>query len=101
MAIKEMMYYVIGLIWEVGGVFLFMSITMLAVAVGWSFPLWSKLYLKGWSFRSSFFICVAYRGVSLHLNTHSVPYRMRATRYSDLTTRLGMMKLKVFNIIEI
>ena len=45
-------------IWkEVGGLFLFLSITMLIV--GWSFILWSKLYLEGWPSRSSYFIDVA------------------------------------------
>ena len=38
-------------------VFLFMSKTVLEV--GSSFILWSKLYLKGWSPRSSLLICVA------------------------------------------
>ena len=33
---------------------LFMSKTMLEV--GWSFILWSLLYLKGWSSRSRYFI---------------------------------------------
>ena len=37
--------------------FLFMSKTMLEV--GWSFILWSMLYLEGWSSRSSYFIGVA------------------------------------------
>ena len=37
--------------------FLIMSKTMLAF--GWSFILWSKLYLEGWSSRSSYFIGVA------------------------------------------
>ena len=53
--------------------FLFMSITMQAVAVGCSFALWSKRYLKGWSFRSGYFICTALRGVGLYLDTHSYP----------------------------
>ena len=29
------------------------------VEAGWSFILWSKLYLEGWSSRSSYFIGVA------------------------------------------
>ena len=37
--------------------FLFISKTMLEV--GWSFILWSMLYLEGWSSRSSCFIGVA------------------------------------------
>ena len=37
-------------------IFLFMSKTMLEV--GWSFILWSMLYLEGWSSRSSYFIGV-------------------------------------------
>ena len=37
--------------------FSFMSKTMLGI--GWSFILWSMLYLEGWSFRSSYFIGVA------------------------------------------
>mgnify|MGYP001792978338 CR=1 FL=1 len=40
--------------------FLFMSKTMLEV--GWSFILWSMLYLEGWSSRSSYFIGVALIG---------------------------------------
>ena len=42
---------------EVGGVSLFKSKTTLEV--GWSFNLWSKLYLEGWASRSSYFIGVA------------------------------------------
>ena len=42
---------------------LFMSKTMLEV--GWSFILWSMLYLEGWSFRSSYFIGVAQTSTSL------------------------------------
>ena len=38
-------------------IFLFMSKTMLEV--GWSFILCPKLYLEGWSSRSSYFIGVA------------------------------------------
>ena len=38
-------------------VLLLMSKTMLEV--GWSFILWSMLYLEGWSSRSSYFIGVA------------------------------------------
>ena len=37
--------------------FLFMVKTMLGV--GWSFILWSMLFLEGWSSRSSYFIGVA------------------------------------------
>ena len=42
---------------EVGGVSLFESKT--ALEVGWSFNLWSMLYLDGWSSRSSYFIDTA------------------------------------------
>ena len=45
-------------IWEeVGGFFLFMSKTMLEV--GWSVILCPKLYMEGWSSRSSYVIGVA------------------------------------------
>ena len=39
------------------GSILFMSKTMLEV--GWSFILWSMLYMEGWSSRSSYFLSVA------------------------------------------
>ena len=51
------MKFLTGLIWEVGGVILFMSKTMLEV--GLSFILWSMPYREGWLLRSSYFIGVA------------------------------------------
>ena len=44
---------------EVGGLFFVYVQNYYMLEVGWSFLLWSKLYLEGWSSRSIYFLSVA------------------------------------------
>ena len=79
---------------EVGGDFLFISKTTLEV--GWSFILWSMLYLEDWSSRSSYFI-----GVALYMKSLTVYHNSASNLKAQLTVVFQKAKVVYKRMIEL